>query len=49
MVPRDLQMKVWATYVPGQEDRKDPTRAYLIVSQKAVQIVAEKEGRTKPA
>lgn len=45
MVPRDLQRRVWATYVPGQEIRKDPTGAYMEAQQAAVAAVAVKEGR----
>lgn len=45
MVPRDLQKRVWAEYVPGQEVRKDPTDSYLDVQREAVDVVARKEGR----
>lgn len=44
MVPRDLQKRVWAEYVPGQETRKDPTPAYMEVQRAAVAAVAAKEG-----
>lgn len=29
MIPKHLQAKIWGTYVPGQEIRKDPTGAYI--------------------
>lgn len=45
MVPRFLQKDVWATYVPGQEIRKDPTDEYMEAQQAAVQAVEKKEGR----
>lgn len=44
MVPRALQNTVWATYVPGQEARKDPTREYLHAARAAINAVAVKEG-----
>ncbi len=31
-LPKRLRDQIWATYVPGQEDRKDPTPAYLDVA-----------------
>jgi hypothetical protein len=43
MVPRDLQRAVWATYVPGQEVRKDPTPEYIQAHLAAVEAVARKE------
>jgi hypothetical protein len=46
MVPRLLQSEVWATYVPGQEVRKDPTDEYLEVTKRARRAVAEREGLT---
>ena len=45
LVPRDLQRRVWAEYVPGQEIRKDPTDEYMKVQRAAVRAVAIKEGR----
>jgi hypothetical protein len=45
MVPRPLQRRVWAAYVPGQEIRKDPTDEYLEVQKEAVTEVARREGR----
>jgi hypothetical protein len=43
MVPRPLQQAVWATYVPGQEIRKDPTGNYLDAARAAINAVAERE------
>lgn len=49
MVPKTEQDAVWATYRPGQEQTKDPSRAYLIAARDAINAVAEKEGRpTRP-
>lgn len=45
MVPKALQRKVWATYVDGQEVRKDPTDDYLEVQREVVAYVAKREGR----
>lgn len=45
MVPKSLQDAVWATYVAGQEVRKDPTREYLVAARNAINAVAEKEGK----
>lgn len=44
MVPRMMQSKIWASYVPGQERRKDPTEAYLRVTKEVRLYVAEFEG-----
>lgn len=44
MVPRLLQTRIWAAYIPGQEIRKDPTVGYLSVAHEAIEAVAEKEG-----
>jgi hypothetical protein len=45
MVPKPLQEAVWATYRPGQERSKDPTREYLQNAAEAIRAVAEKERR----
>lgn len=45
MVPARLRAMVWATYVPGQEVRKDPTMEYLEVARAAIAAVAAKEVR----
>lgn len=44
-VPKLLQQRIWATYVAGQEIRKDPTDAYMEAQEAAVEAVAQKEGR----
>lgn len=44
MVPADLQRRVWAAYVPGQEVRKNPTSEYLDVMKLAIAAVAAREG-----
>lgn len=43
-LPKDMRDAVWATYVPGQEDRMDPTEAYLNVTQRAIRWLAIREG-----
>jgi hypothetical protein len=45
MVPPELRAAVWREYRKGQEIRKDPTRAYLVVMRQAIEAVAEKEGK----
>lgn len=48
MVPKPLQDRVWATYVHGQEIRKDPSDDYLEAAQAAIDAVADLE-RPTPA
>lgn len=43
MVPAPLQDRVWATYQPGQERRKDPTAEYLEAAHAAIEAVARLE------
>lgn len=45
MVPGPLRHAVWASYVDGQEDRKDPSGEYLRAAQAAIDAVARKERR----
>jgi hypothetical protein len=44
LVDQKIQAMVWKTYVPGQEIRKDPTRAYLLAQRSAVWCVFVEEG-----
>jgi hypothetical protein len=44
-LPKSYRDRVWATYMPGQEIRKDPTAAYMVASYEAIKWIAEKEGR----
>ncbi len=39
-----LQREIWRTYVPGQEDRKDPSAEYLVAHHRSVAFVARREG-----
>lgn len=48
-VPAGVQRLIWVTYAPGQEERKDPTIAYLAVQSLAVAIVAKSEKRAEQA
>ena len=43
LVPARLKARVWATYVPGQERRKDPTAEYLEAARAAIAAVADVE------
>lgn len=47
MVPRQIQSWVWATYVMGQEERKDPTPEYMEAAHSAIDAVAEAEGKVR--
>jgi len=46
MVPRPLQQAVWASYRPGQERDKSPSRLYLFHAKAAIDAVAAKEAAT---
>lgn len=43
MVPKELRDAVWATYRPGQEVDKAPSKAYLDAAAAAIAAVAERE------
>ncbi len=43
MVPLGLRRAVWSEYVPGQEVRKDPSRAYLDALNGAIGAVRDRE------
>lgn len=43
MLPQRMRDAVWAEYVPGQEERKDPTPEYLAVTMECIDYVAAKE------
>lgn len=34
-LPADLRRRIWAAYVPGQEETKTPSQAYLQVADEA--------------
>jgi hypothetical protein len=44
MLPKATRDAVWAVYVPGQEERMDPTPEYLEVTSKAIANLAIEEG-----
>lgn len=48
MVPVELQRAVWATYRPGQEVNKQPSREYLEAARAAINAVAAKEAQNAP-
>lgn len=45
MLPKTLRDAVWAAYVPGQEQRMDPTEHYLDVTRRAIDYTASAEAR----
>lgn len=45
MVPPHIRAKVWATYRPGQEKDKLPSREWHSAADLAIAAVAKKEGR----
>lgn len=45
MVPPDMQRAVWRAYVHGQEERKDPSDAWMRAADRAIGHVAMLEGR----
>jgi hypothetical protein len=45
MLPRHMRDAVWAAYVPGQENRKDPTKKYIEIAHAAIEHIAEMEGK----
>lgn len=49
MVPRALQVAVWAAYRDGQEIRKDPTPEYLRAAHAAIEAVDALERARPPA
>lgn len=44
-LPKSMRDAVWAEYRTGQEVRKDPTDAYLIVTRECIDWLAAKEGQ----
>ena len=42
-LPKALRDKVWAAYVPGQEDRMDPSEAYLDVADEVQRWIFDHE------
>lgn len=49
MVPVKLQRALWREYRDGQEDRKDPSRRYLVVQALCRAAIARREGRDHTA
>ena len=44
MLPKVLRDRIWATYVPGQENRKDPSLDYLEAMEATTSYIAKLEG-----
>lgn len=42
-LPIGIRKEVWETYVPGQEERKDPTPEYLVAAAKAEEFGRQHE------
>jgi hypothetical protein len=43
-LPTQHRNAIWATYIPGQENRKDPTPQYMVVQAEAVLAMAIIDG-----
>lgn len=43
-LPRSLKRAIWAHYENGQEIRKDPSEAYLLAAEDAIEWLAKAEG-----
>ena len=44
-LPKAMRDAIWDAYVPGQEIRKDPSRAYLAAARAAVRYLERIEDR----
>jgi hypothetical protein len=44
-LPKRFRDAIWNAYVPGQEQRKDPTLEYLDAAQAAIRYMEETECR----
>lgn len=42
-LPKAMRDRIWATYVPGQERRMDPTPEYMEATRDARNWLADKE------
>lgn len=43
-LPAILRAKIWCAYVPGQEERLDPSEEYLAVAHEVQAWIAKAEG-----
>lgn len=43
MLPKEMRDRVWALYIPGQENRMDPTDEYIEFTRQCIDFVAAKE------
>jgi hypothetical protein len=48
MVPHRLQRAVWRAYVPGQENRRNPSGEYMLATREAIDYVAKLEDLPPP-
>lgn len=47
LVPKALKDQVWATYRPGQEVDKQPSKSYLEAAKQAIRAVQAKELKSR--
>lgn len=45
LLPKEHKDAIWASYVPGQEVRRDPSPAYLDAAMAAINWMSHHEGR----
>lgn len=45
ILPRHLKDEIWTNYIPGQEDRRDPSPAYLQAARDAVSWYLENDNQ----
>lgn len=48
-LPKDLRVRIWAAYVPGQEVTKTPSEAYLAVAREAEAFARNHVPARRPA
>ena len=48
-LPKDIRDRIWNAYVPGQEETKTPSEAYLAVAREADAFAREYELRKRQA
>lgn len=51
MLPKSIQLKIWAAYKPGQEITKTPSAEYIKVAKEAQDWIKERglEVKTQPS
>jgi len=46
-LPPPIRRRIWATYVPGQETRKDPNDSYLLAAREARDWAKEQDRKER--